>query len=172
MNRLTLILLVFLLSVSAIEATGIQDGYQQKQSLAIDTKTFIYNEEDNEKVTLIGGRSKKFINEHWYVGEAGYAAVAGKRHGYIEGAAFIGHRFQKMGLWQVDMSLHLGAGGGGSDDREGGGLMMEALMELGHPISEDMMLAIHLGYFKFLNGEIESVIWGINVSFDYWVLKG
>ncbi|RAP33290.1 hypothetical protein DID77_03240 [Candidatus Marinamargulisbacteria bacterium SCGC AG-439-L15] len=142
-------------------------------TLTIDYKTFYYNLDDKELITLFGGRNRKYLGRYWYWGESGYAAIQGKRHGYIEGGVILGYRRPLFNRFIWDGGIIIGAAGGGASGLpEGDGLNIQTIMELGYQLTKSYSLSYLYGYTKFINGDIESVLWGMNIGYNFNVLKG
>jgi len=151
----------------------IAGAWRQRHLISIDTKTFRYSAVTGENITLLGGRSRTFLTPNWYWGEAGYAAVGGKRQGYIEGGLIAGYRQEWADMWFVDLGAFLGAaGGGGGAPEEGGGFNTQVTLDLGMSFLQDWTVGIQYGYTKFINGDIESALWGLNFGYQFWALQG
>tara|TARA_A100001015_G_C14787820_1_gene631834 strand:- start:211 stop:750 length:540 start_codon:yes stop_codon:yes gene_type:complete len=172
-----LVFFILFLSVLFIQVPIFGNQFFEKKeemmSLSIDMKSFVYDETTNEEVVLIGGRSRKYFEDSdWYWGEAGYAAIKGKRHGYIEGAICLGYRPSMTDHLILDLSFSLGAAGGGGNPNEGGGLNLQAYYGFGYRILPDYILSYFYGQTWFLNGALESPIWGFRITHDFKVLRG
>ncbi|MBT5856484.1 hypothetical protein HOH87_07635 [bacterium] len=149
-----------------------KEAIKSVQVLTLDHKSFIYNQDSGETISLIGGRFRKFITPTIYWGEAGYAAISGKRHGYIEGALIGGIRSIFMDRLVWDLGVGIGAGGGGGDSREGDGLMVQTYAELGYSLTDRWALSYQVGTMSFVNGDINSTVSGLNLGYTLWSVQG
>jgi hypothetical protein len=139
--------------------------------LGVELKGITYS--DGELLTLYGARSKRFITENWYWGEAGYGAITGSRSGYIEGGLNIGYQKEWVDKWMLDYALFFGAGGGGRDQTaEGQGLIAYPSLALGYRMNKQLCTFLHMGYFSYLNGNLSGTWIGLNLSYDLWMLDG
>ena len=147
-----------------VEGYSFEKIMKQKHSWVMEVKR--YHISDIEPITLFGGKEKKFFNENWYWGEAGYGAISGKRGGYLEGGIIFG-RMQTFKAIVTDIRFFTGAGGGSSAP-QGGGFIMNPTIGVGFKTSKKISIMIELGYIKFLNGNIESPTVGLNMHYDIW----
>jgi len=139
--------------------------FKQKQVLTLEWKT--YELENNEVIALYGGKSRKFLTDTIYWGEAGYGALSGKRSGYLEGGVFLGN-LQTVGPCLLDSRLFFGAGGGGGATKDG--MLIHATVGIGAHVNTSFFSVFELGYLKFIQGNIESITMGFTINRLFWKL--
>ena len=128
-----------------------------------------YNISSTESIQLYGAKHRKFISDHLYWGEAGYGALFGKRSGYLEGGVFFGHMSEGPKGTIIDLRFFTGAGGGGSAP-QGGGFIVHPTIGFGKKISSTLFVMAELGYMHFVNGDISSMSFGVNLNMNMWRL--
>lgn len=123
-----------------------------------------------ERIYLFGAKERKFITPNFYWGEAGYGAISGKRSGYLEGGIICGYQSEILKNWLVDFRLFTGAGGGGSAP-QGGGLIVNPTLGVGYRFTPQHTFFLEIGYIRFLNGDIESITFAMNLNQAFWRLQ-
>lgn len=142
----------------------------EKNRLAYTLEFQRYNIAADEPIFLFGGKRRRFFSPTWYWGEAGYGALVGKRSGYIEGGLIFGHQAELLPRVLYDVRVFGGAGGGGSAP-QGGGLIVQPTLGLGVRLTAGVSVFGELGYMHFINGNISSPSWALNLNFNSWVLS-
>jgi hypothetical protein len=160
LKKIIIILFLINIPIFAIE--------KNKHTITVEYKT--YNISATEKIALFGAKERKFINENFYWGEAGYGAITGKRSGYLEGGVITGFQKKLSDILLLDCRLFVGAGGGGSAP-QGGGFIVNPTIGLGLKLSKQYSIFLEFGYINFLNGDIESNTLGINFNLNTWSLN-
>jgi len=141
----------------------------EKTSQIITTEWKTYHISSTESISLYGAKRRKFIDQNWYWGEAGYGALTGKRSGYLEGGVIFGFMHDSMASLSFDYRLFFGAGGGGAAP-QGGGLIIHPTVGIGTHLNYKTRLFFELGYIHFINGDISSPTMAVNINFYMWRL--
>lgn len=150
----------------SLEISKIQ---KHKEALSVQGKIFDYN--PGEPVGLFGFKHKKYIDDNWFWGEAGYGAITGKRSGYIEGGLLFGRQNQIIDRLGYELSLFVGAGGGGLDPvKEGDGFMIYPSLGIKYEISSSFNIVFHFGFLKYINGTLDTTWSGIDINYVSWSL--
>lgn len=158
---LTLIFLLLLLNnVKAIELDSVKKLFS---IISIEAKS--YNIYSNESIQLFGAKAKNFVSDNFYWGPAGFAAISGKRSGYLEGGLILGFQFGEKLI--LDCQLFSGAGGGGAAP-QGGGLIINPSLGLSYYLNNNLSIGTNIGYIHFLNGDISSITFGLNIGLNIW----
>lgn len=173
MSRVTILSLMalVLLSSAAHAAYNLSNFRKTPSTMGVEVKAITYS--DDESLVMYGVRRKRFVDENWYWGEAGYGAISGSRSGYIEGGLNAGYQTQLNKKFFADMALFFGAGGGGRDqDAEGQGFILYPSLALGTRINESLSGLLHMGYFTYVNGDLNGTWIGLNLTYKFWSLGG
>ncbi len=159
-----------LFTVSSVfsDPPALENLQKTRLDYTVDLKT--YQISPTESISLYGIRLKKFITDTWYWGEGGYGALFGKRSGYLEGGVFTGIEFPLTGDVIADCRIFTGAGGGGSAP-QGGGFIINPTIGVSYPIAHHMAIGTELGYIHFINGDISSWTFAVNLSIKQWSLS-
>ena len=167
MLKYTLVLSVLALSNVAMAYETIYNDIDinqvtiSKDIMTAEWKT--YHISESEEIALYGAKLRHFFTNNWYWGECGYGAVSGKRSGYLEGGLIVGYQTALMTNILVDCRLFTGAGGGGSAP-QGGGFILHPTIGIGVE-GQQIQAFLETGYITFLNGNIKSWTFGVNLNF-------
>ena len=142
----------------------------EKFKSVITTEFKGYNISDTESIQLYGAKHRKFLNDEWYWGEAGYGALFGIRSGYLEGGIIVGKFNNGPFDTVLDYRIFTGAGGGGSAP-QGGGFIIHPTIGIGKAISSTFFIMTEIGYMHFINGDISSISIGISINMNTWQLR-
>jgi hypothetical protein len=170
MKKILLLLILCLFSTLLLASEPIPELPRLKKTkhmLTFEVKK--YNISSSEEIMLYGAKERKFINESWYWGEAGYGAISGRRAGYLEGGIMSGYLGQLAPKLTYDIRLFFGAGGGGSAP-QGGGMIINPTIGLGYQFLNKWNICLEVGYIHFINGNISSATMGLNISTNFWAL--
>ncbi|MDA1353719.1 MAG: hypothetical protein O3A01_04505 [bacterium] len=152
-------------------AYNLKDLRKSPASVGVEFKAIHYS--DDEALAMFGARSKRYLDDNWYWGEAGYGAISGSRSGYIEGGLNVGYETQLNTQFFADIALFFGAGGGGRDqDAEGQGFIVYPSLALGTRLNDNLSALLHMGYFSYVNGDLSGTWVGVNLSHKFWGLGG
>ncbi|MFA5878711.1 MAG: hypothetical protein WC860_00900 [Candidatus Margulisiibacteriota bacterium] len=160
---LLLIFLSFFLFQNRAAAIELNNIKKLFSIISVEYKN--YNIYVDESISLFGAKLKSFVNSNFYWGPAGFAAISGKRAGYLEGGLILGYQFGDKIVFGAE--LFSGAGGGGSAP-QGGGLIINPNCSLNYYFSNDLSIGANIGYIQFLNGKIASLTLGFNIGLNIW----
>ena len=165
-HRILIVLtLVLTLSHAVLAAPTL---YKSKSLITVEWKR--YDISSTEEIILYGAKHRKFLDENWYWGEAGYGAMVGERSGYLEGGLMGGYFGKLADNWVYDARLFLGAGGGGSAP-QGGGFIVHWSIGMGYELDSGISFLGEYGHITFINGDIESPTLALSMNIPFWNLS-
>ena len=130
-------------------------------------KHYLYNREQDEYISLLGGERKKYLPSGYYYGESGFAAMSNGRFGYIEVGLILGKQYN-FGPMILDGFFGFGAGGGGGSDRnEGSGFLVQYGIQLGSRIVGPFDINLDIRNVNFISGAINSLSTGLTLRYNF-----
>ena len=162
MFKKVLILFILIIHTNTCFATE-QQIHKAKISEEFTFETHKVNN-NTEDMGVAGFIYKRYLDNNWFWGGAGYAALFGQRGGYFIGGFLTGYTLETTD-YIFEPLIYIGAGGGHSapSGASSGGLIRWSIA-LGYKVTPDLSIKLHTGYIDFIGGDIKSWLAGFTIG--------